>query len=85
LIDAIRNDKPFNEVKRSAEASLVTAMARRAVHTGRIVTFDEMLKCDEQFATGLESLAMDSPAPVELGPAGIYPTPMPGLLTKREY
>src|SRR5262249_47293884 len=30
LMAAIRNDKPYNEVKRGAEASLVTAMGRMA-------------------------------------------------------
>ena len=30
LIDAIRNDKPYNEAKRGAEASLVTSMGRMA-------------------------------------------------------
>ena len=43
LIDAIRHDKPYNEVKRGAEASLVTAMGRMAAHTGQVVTYDEML------------------------------------------
>ena len=30
LVDAIRNDKPYNEVKRGVEASLVTSMGRMA-------------------------------------------------------
>lgn len=85
LLAAIRNDTPYNEVKRGAEASLVTAMARRAVHTGQIVTFEEMLNCKEEFAPGLENLTMDSPAPVKARPDGTYPTPMPGLQRKREY
>ena len=36
LIDAIRKDKPYNEVKRGAEASLVTSMGRMAAHTGQV-------------------------------------------------
>ena len=40
LIDAIRQDKPYNEAKRGAEASLVTSMGRMAAHTGQIVTYD---------------------------------------------
>ena len=35
LVDAIRNNKPYNEVKRGAEASLVTSMGRMAAHTGQ--------------------------------------------------
>jgi len=85
LIDAIRNDKPFNEAKRGAEAGLVTAMGRRAVHTGQVVTFDEMLNCEEEFAPGVDKLTMDSPAPVHAGADGMYPTPQPGILKNREY
>ncbi|MHC1769233.1 MAG: Gfo/Idh/MocA family protein [Verrucomicrobiia bacterium] len=85
LLAAIRNDTPFNEVKRGAEAALVVAMGRKAVHTGQSVTFDEMLNDSHEFAPGVDQLTMDSPAPVRLGPDGIYPTPQPGLLGDREY
>src|SRR5207249_4315704 len=50
LIGAIRHNKPYNEVRRGAEASLVTAMGRMAAHTGRIITRDQMLNCDHDFA-----------------------------------
>jgi hypothetical protein len=33
-MEAIREDKPYNEVKRGAKASLVTSMGRMAAHTG---------------------------------------------------
>lgn len=85
LIDAILRDKPYNEVKRGAEASLVTAMARRAVHTGQVVTFDEMLSSEQEFAPEVDKLTMDSPAPLPAGPDGKYPLPQPGLLKNREY
>ena len=38
LVDAIRDDKPYNEVQRGVEASLVSSMGRMAAHTGREVT-----------------------------------------------
>ena len=85
LIEAIRQDQPYNEVKRGAEASLVVLMGRRAVHTGQIVTFDDMLNCDEEFAPGLDKLTKDSPAPVPAGPDGRYPTPQPGIKKTREF
>lgn len=85
LIAAIRNDKPYNEVQRGAEASLVTSMGRMAAHTGQIVTFDEMLNCDHEFAPGVGHLSMDSPAPLQKDHKGLYPVPMPGITTKREY
>ncbi|MCU0913867.1 MAG: Gfo/Idh/MocA family oxidoreductase [Planctomycetes bacterium] len=85
LIDAIRHDKPFNEAKRGAEASLVTAMARRAVHTGQVVTYDEMLNSEQEFAPDVDKLTLDSLAPLPAGPEGRYPTPQPGILRNREY
>src|SRR5581483_566177 len=59
LIDAIRKDKLYNEVKRGAEASLVTSMGRMACHTGQIVTFDDMLACPHEFAPDVDKLALD--------------------------
>lgn len=85
LIEAIRNDKPYNEAKRGAEASLVTAMARMAVHTGQVVTFDEMLHCEHEFAPDLDKLTADSPAPIHAGADGLYPAPQPGILKNREF
>jgi predicted dehydrogenase len=84
LIDAIVKDKLHNECKRGAEASLVTAMGRMAAHTGRVITFDEMLNCDHEFAPDVDKLTMDSPAPLQAGQDGKYPVPQPGKL-KREY
>ncbi|MFI5382037.1 MAG: Gfo/Idh/MocA family protein [Tepidisphaerales bacterium] len=84
LVDAIRNDKPYNEAKRGIEASVVTSMGRMAAHTGQEITFDAMLNCDHEFAPGLDKLTMDSPAPVLPDADGVYPQPMPGL-KKREY
>ena len=85
LVDAIRNDKPYNEAKRGTEASLVTSMGRMAAHTGRAVTFDQMLNCDHEFAPDLDKLVLDGPAPVKAYANGKYPVPQPGILTKREY
>jgi predicted dehydrogenase len=84
LLDAIRRDKPYNEAKRGAQASLVTAMARRAIHTGQVVTYDEMLNCEEEFAPDVDKLTMESPAPTRPGPDGRYPAPQPGILKNRE-
>jgi len=85
LIDAIRQDKPYNEAERGAMASLVSSMGRMAAHTGQIVTYDQMLNCEHEFAPDVNKLAMDSPAPVQAGPDGKYPVPQPGILKDREY
>jgi predicted dehydrogenase len=84
LTDAIVNNKPYNEVKRGVEASLVTSMGRMAAHIGREVSFDDMLNSDHEFAPGLDKLTADSPAPVLADAKGMYPQPEPGRKT-REY
>lgn len=85
LIDAIRNNKPYNECKRGAEASLVTAMGRMACHTGKIITYDEILNHDHEFAPNVDKLTLDGEAPIKAGPDGKYPVPLPGLNKRREY
>jgi predicted dehydrogenase len=85
FIAAIREDKTYNEVDRGVTASLVTSMGRMACHTGKTVTYDDMLNCEHEFAPNLDQLTQDSPAPLQLDANGKYPVPMPGLVTKREY
>ncbi len=85
LIAAIRNDKPYNEVKRGVEASLVTSMGRMAAHTGQEITFQDMLNCPHEFAPGLDMLTKDTPSPLLPDANGRYPVPEPGIKVDREY
>lgn len=85
LIEAIREDKPYNEVQRGCMASLVTSMGRMAAHTGQIVTLDEMMNCEHEFAPGIDKLTLDSPSPLQPKPDGTYPVPLPGLVKDQEY
>jgi hypothetical protein len=84
LVLAIREDRPHNEVKRGAEASLVTAMGRMAAHTGQIVTFEDALNHEHDLAGGVDSLSANSPPPVR-AVDGKYPVPQPGVTVKREF
>ena len=85
LIDAIRNDQPYNEAKRGAIASLVSSMGRMAAHTGQLITYDQILNCPHEFAPDVDKLTMDSPAPLQIGPQGHYPYPNPGITKDTEY
>ncbi len=85
LIEAIRNDRRYNEANRGIEASLITSMGRLACHTGQVVTRDQMLNHTHEFAPGLEELTMDSASPLQLGDNGLYPIPQPGINRTREY
>lgn len=85
LMNAIRQDLPYNEAKRGAQASLVTSMGRMACHTGKKITYDEMLNCEHEFAPGVDQLTLDGPAPLQADENGKYPIPAPGIKTTREY
>jgi hypothetical protein len=85
LMDAIRQDKPYNEARRGAEASLVTCLGRMAAHTGQVVKWDDLLKCEHEFAPQVDELTLDGPAPLLASADGKYPVPQPGVVTKTEY
>lgn len=85
LMDAIRDDKPYSELKRGVQASVVTSMGRWAAHTGQEITYDEMLNDQTEYAPGLDKMTMDGPAPVMSDANGRYPIPRPGKVTKTEY
>lgn len=85
LVDAIINDKPYNEVPRGVQASLVSSMGRMAAHTGQEITFEQMLECEHEFAPDVDKLTADGPAPVQADENGRYPVPQPGILKDREY
>jgi predicted dehydrogenase len=85
LISAIRLNTPYNEVKRGAEASLVSSMGRMAAHTGQVIEWDDILNSDHEFAPEVDKLTMGSPPPLIAGSDGKYPLPQPGILKQREY
>lgn len=85
LIEAIREDKPYNEVQRGCMASLVTSMGRWAAHTGQTITLDEMMNNEHEFAPGIDQLTLESDSPLQPKADGKYPIPYPGLVKNREY
>jgi predicted dehydrogenase len=85
LLEAIKQDQPYNEATRGAQASLVASMGRMAAHTGQVITYDQILNNEHEFAPNVDQLTLDSPAPIQAGADGKYPVPEPGVKTKREY
>ena len=85
FIDAIRNNKPYNELERGIQASVATSMGRMAAHTGQIITYDQMLNCTHEFAPNADKLTMDGPAPLIADANGKYPIPQPGIIKETEY
>ena len=85
LLDAIKLNKPYNEVDRGAKASLVTVMGRYAAHTGQEITYDAMLNHEHEFAPNADQLTLESESPLQPLENGKYPVPQPGIIKKREY
>jgi len=77
LLDAIRNDKPYNEVQRAAYTNLASIMGRAAIHTGQIVTWEQMMASNFKFCPDV-NFTLRSPAPVQADAEGRYPVPIPG-------
>jgi len=82
LLEAIRKDRPHNEVQRAAFANLASIMGRAAVHTGKIVTWDEVTASNFKFCPNVDGLTNESPAPAQADPQGRYPVPVPGTWTE---
>ena len=85
LLDAIRNDKPHNEVKRGVEASVTCNMGRMATHTGQEITFDEALNHEHEYSPNSDKITPDGPSPLMPDAEGRYPKPQPGQIRNREY
>ncbi len=77
LLTAIRKNQPYNEVERAAYTNLTCIMGRAAIHTGKVITWDEMLASDFKFCPNVD-FTPESPAPVHADAQGRYPVPIPG-------
>lgn len=82
LLDAIRNDRPHNEAQRAAYADLASIMGRAAVHSGKVITWEEALASKFAFCPDVAGLTADSPAPVHADAQGRYPAPIPGACSE---
>lgn len=79
LFDAIRNDRPWNEVERSAKSCLTAIMGRMAIESGKVITWEAALNSNLQLAPDLDALrTLDDPAPVSPDASGHYPVATPG-------
>lgn len=82
LLDAIRNDRPHNEAKRAALSNMADVMGRAAIHTGQMVTWEEVMASNFQWCPNLDQLNLSSPPPVLADAQGRYPVPVPGAWTE---
>jgi predicted dehydrogenase len=82
LLSAIRHDRPHNEARRAAFANLASIMGRAAIHSGTIITWDQMLASDFKFCSNVADFTYDSPSPLQADAQGRYPVPVPGKWTE---
>jgi predicted dehydrogenase len=78
LIDAVRNDRPYNEGKRAALSNLADMMGRAAIHSGKIITWDQAMASNFQWCPGIDSMNENTPPPIQADAQGRYPVPVPG-------
>jgi myo-inositol 2-dehydrogenase / D-chiro-inositol 1-dehydrogenase len=75
--DAIIKNTPLNDTEWGAKSTMTTLLGRMAVHSGKMVEWDEGLNSP---LTLLPShFAWDAEPPVKPGADGNYPIPIPGL------
>ncbi|MDR1962288.1 MAG: Gfo/Idh/MocA family oxidoreductase [Planctomycetaceae bacterium] len=78
FFDAIRNDKPYNEGHRAAEANFAALLGRAALNSGQIVTWDQIVTSELSLCPNIDTLTFESEAPVKPNPQGGYPYAIPG-------
>jgi len=78
LIHSIRTDRPHNECRRAVYSDMATLMGRAACHTGREVTWDDIMTSDFQFCDNLDDFNADTPAPAQADADGWFDVPIPG-------
>lgn len=79
LFAAIREDRPYNETERCAQAAMTGILGRMAAESGKEISWEQALQSNLELAPGLENFTMDSQPPVVPDDQGRYPIAVPGF------
>ena len=79
LLSAIREDRKQNDAERAALSNIADLMGRAACHSGRIITWDEMMTSKFQFCPNIDDMDYDTEPPLKPDADGRYPVPIPGV------
>jgi len=77
LIEAIRENRPHNDVPAAAASTMTAILGRMASYSGQMVTWEQGLDSSVRLAPSQYSF--DAPPPVIADATGRYPTALPGL------
>jgi len=77
LIEAIRNDTPYNELELAATSTMTAIMGRMATYSGKLIEWDEAIKSKLQLMP--EKVTWDMEPPVKPDADGNYPIAVPGV------
>lgn len=78
LLEAIRNNLPFNEGHYGATSSFTSVLGRMATYSGKVIKWDEAVEKGRDEAPGIENYNWETTPPVVPDENGIYPKAEPG-------
>ncbi len=78
LLEAIRNNTPYNEGHYAATSSFTAVLGRMATYSGKTVKWDEAAEKGKELAPGIENYTWDTTPPVVPDEDGVYPGAVPG-------
>jgi hypothetical protein len=76
LIEAIRNDKPYNELELAAMSTMTAILGRMATYSGKMVEWDDAFNSKLQYMP--EQVSWDMTPPILPDANGQYPVAVPG-------
>lgn len=79
LVEAIRNNLPYNEGHFGATSSMTAVLGRMATYSGKVIKWDDAVAKGKCEAPGLENYTWDTTPPVVADDKGVYPTATPGI------
>jgi len=79
LIEAIRQNTPYNELELAAFSTMTAIMGRMATYSGKLIEWDEAINSKLQLMP--ETVTWDMPPPVVPDAEGNYPVAIPGKTT----
>jgi len=76
FFDAVRNNKPYNELEYAAHSTMTAIMGRMATYSGKVIDWDQAINSKVDLSP--DGYSWDAKPQPAVGPDGLYPMPMPG-------